>query len=107
MNRIWGGTGAKDGGERTERGEHCTDNYFRPASRSVTLDDVAAHCVDFVRKVCRGVPFVTLDAGRPDVPTVIVDQQHGMRLATRHLLELGHRQIAHIAGPPGWSAEQT
>src|SRR5207244_3187285 len=31
-------------------------------------------------------------------------QQHGVQLATRHLLELGHRQIAFIAGPPGWSA---
>jgi LacI family transcriptional regulator len=62
--------------------------------------------IDFVRKLCRGVPFVTLDAGRPDVPTVIVDQQHGMRLATQHLLELGHRQIACITGPPGWSASK-
>ena len=55
--------------------------------------------IDFVRKLCRGVPFVTLDAGRPDVPTVIVDQQQGMRLATQHLLQLGHRRIAVLAWP--------
>jgi LacI family transcriptional regulator len=62
---------------------------------------------DFIRKLCRGVPFVALDAGSAaDVPTVIVDQQHGMRLATQHLLDLGHRQIACIAGPPGWSASK-
>jgi DNA-binding LacI/PurR family transcriptional regulator len=62
---------------------------------------------DFIRKLCRGVPFVALDAGLAlDVPTVIVDEQHGMRLATEHLLDLGHRQIACIAGPPGWLASK-
>jgi DNA-binding LacI/PurR family transcriptional regulator len=62
---------------------------------------------DFVRKLCRGVPFVMLDAlTTSDVPTVIVDQAHGVRLATRHLIELGHHKIACIAGPPGWSASQ-
>jgi LacI family transcriptional regulator len=62
---------------------------------------------DFVRELCRGVPFVALDAGfASDVPTVIVDEQHGTRLATQHLLDLGHRQIACIAGPPGWSASK-
>lgn len=62
---------------------------------------------DFIRKLCRGVPFVALDAGPgSDVPTVIVDEQHGTRLATRHLLDLGHRQIACITGPPGWSASK-
>ena len=62
--------------------------------------------IDFVRKLCRGVPFVTLDLGARDVPTVIVDQQQGARLATQHLLELGHRQIACVAGPPSWSASK-
>jgi DNA-binding LacI/PurR family transcriptional regulator len=62
--------------------------------------------IDFVRKLCRGVPFVTLDIGARDVPTVIVDQQQGARLATQHLLELGHRQIACVAGPASWSASK-
>jgi DNA-binding LacI/PurR family transcriptional regulator len=31
-----------------------------------------------------------------------IDQEYGARLATRHLLELGHRNIGHIAGPSGW-----
>jgi DNA-binding LacI/PurR family transcriptional regulator len=35
------------------------------------------------------------------VPTVAIDQYGGAVLATRHLLELGHRAIAHIAGPTG------
>jgi DNA-binding LacI/PurR family transcriptional regulator len=61
--------------------------------------------VELIHKLCRGVPLVALD-GRPGtgLPTVIVDQSLGSRLATQHLLDLGHRQIACIAGPRGWSA---
>jgi LacI family transcriptional regulator len=36
-------------------------------------------------------------------PAVINDDRRGMALAVRHLLDLGHRRIAHIAGPPGVS----
>jgi DNA-binding LacI/PurR family transcriptional regulator len=35
------------------------------------------------------------------IPTVAIDQYGGAVSATRHLLELGHRRIAHIAGPAG------
>ena len=34
------------------------------------------------------------------VPSVSLDEVAGMRLAVEHLLALGHRHIAHIAGPP-------
>ena len=58
-----------------------------------------------VREVCRGVPFVTLDTDLgADVPSVRVDQQLGSRIATRHLVELGHSKIAHISGPSEWNA---
>jgi len=46
------------------------------------------------------VPLVAVEAG-PDesVPVVSVDQFAGAAAATRHLLELGHRNVWHIAGP--------
>ena len=63
--------------------------------------------MDTIRKLCRGVPFVALDAGAaPDLPAVMVDQQYGTRLAIQHLLDLGHQQIACICGPPRWSASK-
>ncbi|MGB4325268.1 MAG: LacI family DNA-binding transcriptional regulator [Candidatus Nanopelagicales bacterium] len=37
------------------------------------------------------------------LPSVAVDEQHGIRLAVEHLYGLGHREIAHIAGPT-WSS---
>lgn len=57
-----------------------------------------------IRKLCRNVPFVMIDIalGEP-VPSVVIDQRRGGMLATRHLLELGHRDIAEIRGPLTWS----
>lgn len=39
------------------------------------------------------------DAG---LRSVAVDQYAGARLATRHLLDLGHRHVLHLAGPSDW-----
>jgi LacI family transcriptional regulator len=46
-------------------------------------------------------PFVLLLRHFADVRTdyVVTDNHRGSYLATRHLLELGHRRIAHIGGP--------
>jgi DNA-binding LacI/PurR family transcriptional regulator len=50
-----------------------------------------------------GVPLVALEAGPRDVvPLASVDQVAGARLATEHLLSLGHRAVWHLAGPTGW-----
>src|SRR3712207_6127275 len=41
-----------------------------------------------------GIPVVLVDHSHDSVPSVIVDDVEGGRLATSHLLELGHRRIA-------------
>lgn len=49
------------------------------------------------------VPIVVVE-GDPDapLPVVTVDQRTGARLATQHLLGLGHRTVFHVAGPGEW-----
>jgi len=49
------------------------------------------------------VPFVTLQStGIVGANAMSVDQIAGARLATRHLIDLGHRDIYHLAGPQDW-----
>ncbi len=48
-----------------------------------------------------GLPVVLMNRLAEDhsLPSVSVDNERGMRMAVDHLATLGHRRIAHIAGP--------
>nr|WP_308121683.1 LacI family DNA-binding transcriptional regulator [Actinotalea ferrariae] len=68
---------------------------------------IAAHdeAIEAVRAFDAPVPVVMV--GPKDLPggrlhSVAVDQYAGARLATRHLLDLGHRDVVHLAGPEDW-----
>jgi DNA-binding LacI/PurR family transcriptional regulator len=51
----------------------------------------------------QGLPIVALEAEyRPELPVVSIDQFEGARLATRHLLDLGHETVWHVGGPADW-----
>ena len=47
-----------------------------------------------------GVPVVLLDTHGPGVPAVVTDDVAGGRLATRHLVDLGHERIAFLGDEP-------
>ena len=67
---------------------------------------IAAHdaAVVAVQDFDEPVPIVMV--GPKNLPgplhSVAVDQYAGGRLAVRHLLELGHRGVVHLAGPVDW-----
>jgi DNA-binding LacI/PurR family transcriptional regulator len=59
--------------------------------------------VEAVLHIPRDMPVVAVEAGPEEaVPVVAVDQVAGAAAATRHLLELGHRTVWHVAGPSDW-----
>lgn len=54
----------------------------------------------------RGHPYVVIDPRQLEaqIPRIIVDNYEGARDATRHLISLGHRHIAFIAGNPDFES---
>lgn len=56
-----------------------------------------------LRGLAIDVPFVSLQtASGADVETHSADQVAGARIATEHLIGLGHEDIIHLAGPQDW-----
>jgi DNA-binding LacI/PurR family transcriptional regulator len=58
-----------------------------------------------LQDVCRDVPVVAVDSDFGfECPSVFINQELGSRMATRHLLQVGHKKIAHLRGPVLWRA---
>ena len=55
---------------------------------------------DVARFKQAGVPVVLVDTFHPELTCVVIDDVKGGYMATRHLLELGHRRIGYISDPP-------
>jgi DNA-binding LacI/PurR family transcriptional regulator len=59
--------------------------------------------VEALRGVSTAVPLVEVEATDLYAESgVVVDQRGGGIAATRHLLDLGHETVVHVAGPVGW-----
>ncbi|WP_137844059.1 LacI family DNA-binding transcriptional regulator [Microbacterium sp. 2FI] len=89
-------------GDRHAPGAEWIDGVLRrrPVGVILVFSDIAAPYREKLRS--RGIPFVIVDpAGdpSPDVPSVGSANWSGGLMATRHLIELGHRRIAAITGP--------
>ncbi|WP_284252568.1 LacI family DNA-binding transcriptional regulator [Litorihabitans aurantiacus] len=56
-----------------------------------------------LEKATLRLPTVTIDGSSPSaVGTINADQEEAGRIATRHLLEIGHETVWHVAGPTAW-----
>lgn len=84
--------------EVPERIDHCIDNLLRRAG----VDGVIAVSISFSdAQVDRfrqaSMPVALIDAYRPEMCRVLVDDVAGGESATRHLIELGHRKIGFLS----------
>jgi DNA-binding LacI/PurR family transcriptional regulator len=60
--------------------------------------------VDALRHIRSDFAVVAVEAGpNASIPVATVDQTAGAAAATKHLLNLGHKTVWHLAGPPDWN----
>ncbi|GAA3567375.1 LacI family DNA-binding transcriptional regulator [Microlunatus spumicola] len=91
---VVGSAEAEERAYRTFAADRRVDGAFLNDLRH---DD---HRVDLLREL--GIPAVLV--GRPDgpapFPSVVLDDAPGVTAAVHHLVDLGHRAIAHVGGDP-------
>ncbi|MFI7604442.1 LacI family DNA-binding transcriptional regulator [Micromonospora sp. NPDC049366] len=82
----------------------ATEHLMRVGVEGVVMIAGNDEALDVVRMNRSSVPFVVVegDLSRASL-TVGVDQVLGARLATEHLLGLGHQEIVHVSGPLNWA----
>lgn len=79
------------------------DYLLGQAVEAIVVIAPQARVFDVVGELAISVPFVTLESTAKDPRhSMTVDQVAGARSATRHLIELGHRDILHLSGPQDW-----
>jgi DNA-binding LacI/PurR family transcriptional regulator len=62
-----------------------------------------ASSLDMLRQQSTGLPTLVIKAEPdPEMHTAAVDQRAGAMTAVMHLIELGHRSVAHLSGPLDW-----
>jgi len=94
----------------------AVDRFVAQSVDAVIALSTYGQAVEALRRFESPVPLIAVQVGRDESrPTVWVDQEVGATLATRHLLELGHRTVHHVTGPPdsmeargrllGWRSE--
>ncbi|NQX13753.1 LacI family DNA-binding transcriptional regulator [Microbacteriaceae bacterium VKM Ac-2855] len=86
---------------------------IRHALDELTADEVdgiivlvpLVSAIETLRGMDSSIPVITFEQGSsPGASSVSIDEVHGAQLAVRHLLDLGHRSVAHVRGPDGWMA---
>jgi DNA-binding LacI/PurR family transcriptional regulator len=83
------------------RDEHLATLTRRDRADGLLIMSLPTPPKSLARLAESGVPVVLLDARGEGVPAVVTDDVEGGRLATRHLLGLGHQRIAFIGDDPG------
>jgi DNA-binding LacI/PurR family transcriptional regulator len=82
------------------RDEHFAALRRRDRADGLLVVSLPPPTAELLRLREAGVPVVLIDARGADVPMVVIDDVAGGRLATEHLLSLGHERIAFVGDHP-------
>jgi DNA-binding LacI/PurR family transcriptional regulator len=82
--------------------ESALDRMVGHAVEGLVILAPQSRTLEVIEQLSIRIPFVTVHSLHSEDHRMSVDQLAGARLATRHLLELGHHRVVHVPGPEGW-----
>ncbi len=85
----------------------AVDHFLGQAVEGLVIVAPLVEMAEEIESINAPVPIIAVrspvTAQDASVRSVSVDQVSGARQAVRHLIELGHTDIAHVCGPSDWS----
>ncbi|MFF8478912.1 substrate-binding domain-containing protein [Streptomyces sp. NPDC015414] len=78
------------------------DRLIRASVEGIVVIAPVVAAVNAMDGLATQTPLVMVEAGDRTGPGAFVDQEAGARLATAHLMDLGHRTVHHVRGPQEW-----
>jgi LacI family transcriptional regulator len=82
------------------RDEHLRSLSGRDRADGLLIMSLPTPDADLERLTAAGVPIVLVDAVAAGVPSVVTDDVEGGKMATQHLIDLGHRSIGFLGDDP-------
>ena len=81
------------------------EHFMDQAVEGIVVIAPQVAVIDAAQQLAAKVPLVVISSDLPQrlgLHSLSVDQGAGARMAVGHLADLGHRTIAHLAGPDDW-----
>ena len=83
--------------------QEAVDRLLDQAVEAVVVAVAHRDAIHVVRSLSMSIPVVLVQGVTGGEPMAAgIDQRNGALLATDHLLDLGHRRVAHVSGPLDW-----
>lgn len=83
--------------ETAERRDRVFLDLPRPSRvDGIIVMSLSPHQAEYERLARSGLPTILVDASYRRLPRIVVDDVAGGRLATRHLIDLGHRRLGFV-----------
>lgn len=80
----------------------AVNHLRRQAVEGIIVHAPQVRVFDVFAEMDLDIPYLGLHSARQGISEIAEDQVRGARLAVEHLIDLGHREILHVAGPQDW-----
>ncbi|WP_298743768.1 LacI family DNA-binding transcriptional regulator [uncultured Microbacterium sp.] len=80
----------------------AVEHLRRQSVEGIVVHAPQVRVFDILAELNVDIPYLGLNTAERGIVELAEDQVRGGRMATEHLIELGHVEIVHVAGPQDW-----